>query len=149
MTDATTLNRLLLDLYGVHGSDPDWLEKSLAVLTDDCEVVNVPLGATFRGPSGYAQFIQAWVTAFPDSTVEITNSFSTDDQGVVEFVGRGTHTGTLLAPAGAMAATGRRAELRFCNVQRFAAGKVSSFHQYFDLMGLLQQLRVSAPASPL
>ncbi|GAA4528200.1 hypothetical protein GCM10023096_64420 [Nonomuraea ferruginea] len=59
MADATTLNRILLDLYGVHRSDPDWLEKSLAVLTDDCEVVNIPLGATFHGPSGYARFIQA------------------------------------------------------------------------------------------
>jgi len=143
MTDATTLNHILLDLYGVHPSDPDWLARSLAVLTDDCEVVNVPLGATFRGPSGYSRFIQAWTAAFPGSTIEITNSFATDDQGVVEFIGRGTHAGTLLGPAGTIAATGRRAEVRFCNVQRFAGGKVSSFHQYFDLMGLLRQLGVS------
>ncbi|MEV4832988.1 ester cyclase [Nonomuraea sp. NPDC049486] len=151
MADATTLNRILLDLYGLHQSDPDWLEKSLAVLTDDCEVVNIPLGATSHGPSGYARFIQAWVAAFPDSTVEITNLFSTDDQGVVEFIGRGTNTGPLLGPVGVIAATGRRAEVRFCNVQRFADGKVSSFHQYFDLMGLLQQLGVppAMPSSPL
>lgn len=147
--DTTTLNRLLLDLYNTHQSDPAWLEKSLAVLTDDCEVIHIPLGSTFRGPSGYSQFIQAWVTAFPDSTVEITNLFSTDEQGIVEFLGRGTQTGALPGPAGAIAATGRQAEVRFCNVQRFTNGQISSFHQYFDLMGLLQQLGVlPSPSSP-
>lgn len=147
MTDATALNRVLLELYNAHQTDPAWLEKSMALLTDDCEIVNMAFGSTFRGPSGYAQFIQAWVTAFPDSATEITNTFSTNSQGVVEFLGRGTHTGPLVGPTGVIPATGLQAELSFCNVQRFIDGKVSSFHQYWDLMGLLQQLRVLPPPS--
>jgi len=77
---------------------------------------------------------------FPDSTVELTNVFATEDQSVIEFTGRGTNTGPLHMPIGDIPPTGKYSEVRFCSVNRVVSGKVVSIHQYFDVMTMLQQL---------
>ena len=138
--DNTTLTRMVYDLYNDHQSDPAWLDKSLASIAEDCEVFLVPLGMTLRGHDGYKQFLLGWAEAFPDSRVEVTNLFAGEDDAVAEFIGRGTHTGTLHGPAGDIPATGRKVEFRLCNVHRIKNGKFVSLHQYYDLPGFMQQL---------
>ncbi len=138
--DNVTLVRTVFDVYNTHESDPQWLEQSIASTAEDCELINVPLGITLVGPEGLKQFLLGWSTAFPDSRVEITNLFATEDQAVVEFIGRGTHTGPLQGPAGDIPATGRRVEIQFCYVYRIRNGKFVSLHAYYDAMGLMQQL---------
>ena len=134
------LSRLLLDLYNSHKSDPAWLDKIVANIAEDCEFVDVPTGRTLLGPEGYSQITLFFAEGFPDSTVEITNVFATEDQSVIEFTGRGTNTGPLHMPTGDIPPTGRYSELRFCSVNRARSGKIVSIHQYFDVMTMLQQL---------
>jgi hypothetical protein len=43
-----TLVRSLFDLYNNNRSDPAWLDKSLALFAEDCEVLNVPAATTAR-----------------------------------------------------------------------------------------------------
>ena len=115
--DNATLARTLYDAFNARDFD-----RAASAMTEDGELLNVPLGVTFQGHEGAKQFQQGWAMAFPDSKVEVTNLVATDDQVVVEFTGRGTHTGPLHGPAGAIPATGRKLELHFVDVHQIRGG---------------------------
>ena len=138
--DTATLVQTLYDLTNNHQSDPAWLDTSLAFFAEECEVIDVPSGMTSRGPEGYKQLILFFEEGFPDSRIEITNLFATEDQAVVEFIGRGTNTGPLHMPTGDVPPTGRVVEMRFCDVYRVRNGKIVSYRSYYDVFGFLQQL---------
>jgi predicted ester cyclase len=137
--DTVTLVEALYDLYNSHQSDPAWLDKSLAFFAQDCEIIDVPSGMTTRGPDGYKQLILFFEEGFPGSRIEITNLIATEDQAVVEFVGRGTNTGSLHLPTGDLPPTGRAAELWFCDVYRLRSGKIVRYRSYYDALGFMQQ----------
>ncbi len=134
------LARSLLDLYNSHQSDPAWLDKSVAAFAADSTLTDVPSGRTLPGAEGFKQLVLFFAEAFPGSSVELTNAFATEDQVVLEFTGRGINTGPLHLPTGDVPATGRSAELRFCDVIQIRNEKIVSLHVYYDLMTLLQQL---------
>ena len=134
------LGQTFVELFNAHQSDSAWLDKTLASLSEDCEVIDVPTGWTSSGPNGYKQLLLFFAEGFPGGKVEITNVFATEDQAVVEFVGRGTNTGPLHLPTGDISATGRPAELRFCDAMQIRDGKLVSLHIYYNIMTMLQQL---------
>jgi len=134
---TATLVQTLYDLYNSHQSDPAWLDKSLAFFAEDCEVIDIPSGATSRGPGGYKQLILFFEEGFPDSGIEITNLFATEDQAVVEFIGRGTNTAPLHMPTGDVPPTGRAVEMRFCDVYRISNGKIVNYRSYYDGLGFI------------
>src|SRR6266487_2410320 len=138
--DAASLVRTLYDLYNAHQSDSAWLDKCLAIISEDCEVINVPFGMTVRGPEGYQQLMLGWTQAFPESGNKKTKVVATEEGAVAEYIGHGIHTGPMQSPAGEIAATGRKVELPFCDVYRVRDGKIISLHQYYDALGFMQQL---------
>jgi steroid delta-isomerase-like uncharacterized protein len=138
--DNVALTRSLFDLYNSHQTDPAWLDKSVSTFAADSTLTDVPSGRTLPGSDGYKQLVLFFAEAFPDSSTEITNMFATEDQVVVEFIGRGTNTGPLHMPTGDIPATGRHLDLRFCEVIQCRNGKNVSFHVYYDTMTMLQQL---------
>lgn len=138
--DNANLVRTLYNAFNAHDFD-----RAATVLTRESELLNVPLGVTFRGPEGNKQFQQGWATAFPDGKVEITNLVATDDQVVVEYTGRGTHTGPLAGPAGTIPATGRKLELHLVDVHHIQNGKIVKSRTYYDVMGMMQQLGLIPP----
>jgi steroid delta-isomerase-like uncharacterized protein len=138
--NTVTLVQTLYDLLNNAQSDPAWLDKSLAFFAEDCEVIDIPSGMTSYGPDGYKQLILFFVDGFPDSRVEITNLFATEDQAVVEFIGRGTNTGPLHMPTGDLPPTGQPVELRFCDVYRIENGKIVNYRSYYDALSFMQQL---------
>jgi len=138
--NTVTLVQTLYDLMNNHQSDPDWLDKSLTFFAEDCEVIDIPSGMTSRGPDGYKQLILFFEEGFPDSGIEVTNLLATEDQAVVEFIGRGANTGPLHMPTGDVPPTGRAVEMRFCDVYRVRNGKIVSYRSYYDVFGFLQQL---------
>lgn len=133
--DNATIIQTLVQAFNNHDAD-----SFAATATEDCETLDVPNGMTFHGPDGWRQFNQGYITAFPDGQIQATSLFTTDDKGVLEFIGRGTNTGPLPSPAGQIPPTGRRVDLRFCSVLQFRNGKVASVHYYYDQLGFLQQL---------
>lgn len=138
--NTTVLVQTLYDLMNSHRKDPAWLDKSLAFFAEDCEVIDVPSGMTSRGPDGYKQLILFFEEGFPDSGIEITNLFATQDQAIVEFIGRGTNTGPLHFPTGDVPPTGHAVEMRFCDVYRVSEGKIVNYRSYYDVFSFLQQL---------
>jgi len=140
--NVAALVQIGYDAYNDHSFDAHWLERASAVVGVECEVVDVPSGAILHGPEGLKQFLLGFSTAFPDSRVEIINLSATEDGAVVEFVGRGTHTGPLHTPVSDIPPTGRPFELHFCDVYKVEHGKIVRHSTYYDALGLLQQLGV-------
>jgi steroid delta-isomerase-like uncharacterized protein len=115
-------------------------DGTVAQAAENVELLNVPLGVTLHGPEGFRQSVQGWATAFPDSRVEVTNIVAGEEGAVIEFRGRGTHTGPLNGPAGEIPATGRSVDIPFCEVMQIKNGKITSVHTYFDAATMMGQL---------
>jgi steroid delta-isomerase-like uncharacterized protein len=115
-------------------------DEVVGCAVENVEVVLVPFGQTFRGHPGFREFLTSFKTAVPDMKLEVTNQVATDDQVVSEFVVRGTHTGPLQTPAGAVPATGKSIEYPVCEVWGIKQGKLASIRNYFDSATLLRQL---------
>ena len=58
----------------------------------------------------------------------------------VEFVNRGTQTGTLHSSLGEFPPSGRRMEVRYCSVMRVQDGKVVEGRDYYDSASIARQL---------
>jgi steroid delta-isomerase-like uncharacterized protein len=118
----------------------DKYDDVLALVTEDVEVILYPFGQTFNGREGFDNFMKGFKSAFPDLKLQVTNQVASEDQVVSEFMGKGTHTGTLLTPAGEVPPTGRTVDFNVCEVWRIKGGKLASLHNYQDSAALLRQL---------
>jgi ketosteroid isomerase-like protein len=130
----------LFDLYNNRQSDPAWLDKSRALFAVNAEIIDVPTGATFHGPEGYMRLGLFSIENFPDSRVELTKVFATEDQVTLEGTWRWNDTGSLPLPSGALQSMRRSGELRACSVFEFRNGKIASFHAYYDMLTQMEQL---------
>jgi steroid delta-isomerase-like uncharacterized protein len=115
-------------------------DRGAELVAEDAQQVMVGSGERFVGPDGARQAARMWADAFPDGRVEIESLIDAGDRVVVEFVGRGTQTGPLVSPMGEIPPTGRKVELRLCDVYEFRNGKVQEQRTYFDTGSLMQQL---------
>ncbi|MGH8968245.1 MAG: ester cyclase [Actinomycetes bacterium] len=139
MADNAQIARRLFDL---------WNERKFDEVADsiapDGQITIVGSGETYRGPEGALQYNKMWADGFPDGSVTVDRVVSADDMVVVEYTGRGTHTGTLATPMGSIAPTGRSITLHLCDVVEFSAEKVKSQRTYFDTGSLMAQLGITA-----
>jgi steroid delta-isomerase-like uncharacterized protein len=144
MADNATLARSLYDAF--NNRDFDLLSESVAA---EGTITMIGSGQTFRGPDGAREYNTMWADAFPDGMITVDRIVAQDDYVVVEFTGRGTHTGTLATPAGHIPATGRSVTLQLVDVLEFAEGKVLAQRSYFDSGSLMAQVGITAgqPAS--
>ncbi len=138
--EHVALARSLFDLYNNRQSDPAWLDKSIAAFAADAEDVDVPSGATLRGPDGHKRIALFFAENFPDIRIELTNAFATEDQVTLEGAWRWNDTGPLPPPSGALPSMRRSGKLRFCSISQIRKGKIASHHVYYDMLTLLEQL---------
>src|SRR5215212_1032478 len=110
------------------------------MIAEDVEWTTVPPGETFRGHEGFRQCMEGWSDAFQDGRAEDTNVYVGEDFAVTEFVGRGTHTGTLRTPAGEIPPTERTVEWPLCEVYQIRDGKIVRGRTYFDAATLMDEL---------
>jgi steroid delta-isomerase-like uncharacterized protein len=115
--------------------------------TPDCEILLVSSGDILRGPEGARRYGTMWADAFPDGSITIDRVIPSGETVVVEFTGRGTHTGDLATPMGVFPATGRSVTLQACDVYEFRDGKVRSQHAYLDSGSLTAQLGLTGQAA--
>lgn len=119
----------------------------LELATDDWEGVLVHAGMTFHGKEGFSQFMGGFKGAFPDITIQVQNQVATDEQVVSEITARGTHTGPLFTPVGAIPPTGRTVDFTVCEVIEVRDGKVAKLRNYQDGASIMMQIGVlPAPA---
>jgi steroid delta-isomerase-like uncharacterized protein len=138
------LAQSLLDLYNSRLSDPAWLDKSMAAFAEDSEYIDVPSGATLQGPDGFRRLVLFFAETFPESRTELTNAFATEDQVVLEGIFQRTHTGPLHLPTEDLPTKGHSVGMRICEVIQIRNGKIVSFHTYYDMTTLLDQLGLNS-----
>lgn len=138
MATVTDTSSLVREIYAAYNDRQ--FDRAAELVTDDFVFTMVPTGQTLNGPDGMRQFLQTWATGFPESAVEITNVIAGEDWATVEYTGRGVHSGPLQTPTGEIPATGRSAELQFCDVFRVRDGKLSEGRTYFDMATMMRQL---------
>jgi ketosteroid isomerase-like protein len=72
--------------------------------------------------------------------LELLSCVGDDVRAAGEFVGRGTHDGTLHAPTGAIPATGRELSAPFVWYAEVADGKITRLGDYYNAATLMSQL---------
>lgn len=115
-------------------------DELLGHLSNDCTWEVAPMNKTFKGKQGYREICDMWVTACPDAMIDVKNVLVTNDRIVVEFVGRGKHTGQLKTPMGVFEATQKQMSLPYCDVMEVRGGKIVSARSYFDMNTLFMQM---------
>ena len=99
------------------------------------------------GVDGYKQFVNSYMTAFPDAHFTIDDAF-TDGQNtevhneVTRWTVVGTHEGELAG----IPRTGRRFSVTGISIARIADGKITESWNNWDALGLMQQLGVVSEA---
>src|SRR6185437_2173853 len=144
--DNTRIARSVYDAYNKRD-----FNAAAKLASEGYEAHDMAMGEIMHGPDGGKKDLERWATAFPDSRADIVHLGATDDGAVVEFTGRGTHTGSLDTPMGPIAATNKKVELSFCDVMEIHNGLITSQRRYWDANTLLRQLglvpeQTTAPA---
>ena len=139
MTENESLARRFYEAWNERNFD-----ELAAAAAPDGTITIVGPGDTFRGPEGSRQFGEMWAGGFPDGAVTVDRVIASGDHVIVEYTGRGTHTGTLATSMGDIPATGRSMTLELCDVMEFKDGKVQSQRTYFDTGSMMAQLGLGA-----
>ncbi len=95
-------------------------------------------GQEVSGLDGWKQFISGYFTAFPDAHYTVEEMVAEGDRVVTRWTGRGTHKGDLMG----IAPTGRQVTVPGMGVSRIAGGKVVEEWEFWDALGMFQQLGV-------
>lgn len=116
-------------------------DQALAHVADDAECELYADGLSFRGKEGFREMMAHHKAPWPDGKVEVVSQLASDDGVTNECVYRATHTAPMPMPDGTeVPPTGKGIEVRFCEVWRFAGGKVESLHNYADNVTVMAQL---------
>ena len=127
------------------------VDRIMALHTPDAvwEDPTLPTGAIGRAAIG--AHIRAVLRSFPDLAFDQGPELYEDGRGglVARWRFSGTMSGPLERPS--FAPTGRRASVSGVCVYRFSEGRIARHQQYYDALGLLEQLGLvptpeSAPA---
>jgi steroid delta-isomerase-like uncharacterized protein len=133
--DIETIARTPHDAY----NDRD-LGRVSPLFAANATFIDMATGQAYHGPAGFRKWQENWAAAFPDSRIEITRIRSGDDFAVVEYTGRGTHTGALETMMGTIPPTNRHGEAPFCDIYEIQNGKIVTARTYYDSATLMRQL---------
>jgi steroid delta-isomerase-like uncharacterized protein len=137
---STTIKQSVIDLHNAFSNNQ--FDKVLELCADDIEAKAYAWGMTFNGKNGFSNFMQGFKSAFPDVKIEHKNLMAEGNRVAVEFVGKGTHTGVLQTPAGAIEPTGKQVEFIASEFMIWENGKLKSLHNYQDAGSILRQIGI-------
>jgi len=121
------LSKNLLDAYNEHD-----LDRMVKFWADEEE------GLARRGFQK-----NFWLTAFPDTHMEVISWTAQDDRVVLEAIVRATHLGPLkLWVTDILPATGKKIEFPICEVEQWKDGKLKNIQAYLDRGRILKQLGI-------
>lgn len=124
-------------------NDKNW-NAVRASVTPDVIYDEVASGRRVQGVEQCVTLWQGWAKAFPDSRATFNNAIAAGNTVILEVTWRGTHSGPMETPAGTIAATGKRIEVRGCVVAELAGEKTKVQRHYFDMTTLLRQIGATA-----
>jgi predicted ester cyclase len=123
-------------------------ESRIRELNGENAVLEAPGDARVEGREAATQYAMAWLNAFPDARLNVTNELVAGDWVVQEFTFEGTHEGTLSGPAGEIPATHRRLNGRGVQIFRVEGDAVVDTRLYFDQVQIMTQLGLMPEPAP-
>lgn len=124
-------------------NDKNW-DKAKAGITPDFVYDEVGTRRKLQGADAVISVWQGWAQAFPDSKATFHSALVSGNSVVLEVTWKGTHTGQLQTPKGAIAATGKPIEIGACAIIELAGEKAKLQRHYFDMATLFEQLGIKA-----
>jgi hypothetical protein len=139
MQNVTTSDAIIRQYYASFNERR--LSDAAALFTDDAVLEQVPRQQLQRGGAGYLQYVNAWLTAFPDAVLTVQRVTSRDDlTHEVSLEATGTHRGALDLGGWVFKSTGARANLALRELLEIRAGKIAFCSLTFDLHQMVEQL---------
>ena len=134
--EQAAIGRRLVDIL----NDRDW-DAHFELIAEDCEWEDVPGGLIRRGPGELVEAAKSFVAAFPDLHVETLRVIAQGDLVVIEWRGRGTHTGEPIERGGVVhQPTGRSFERDGVGIAQIRDGKVVAYRDHFDRLQMYEQV---------
>lgn len=112
-----------------------------SLYAEDTLVVHPSYPEPLQGRKPVQDDTQAYITALPNVTSELTRVFLDGDRAAVEMTIAGVHAGPLVLATGTLPPTGRRLRFPLASSCRFGPeGQIVEEHRYYDTADILRQL---------
>ena len=134
MADARQVGQDFVAAFNAHD------EARIRDLNGENTILEAPGDVRIEGREPATQYAMAWLRAFPDATITVTNELASGDWVAQEFVFEGTHEDTLSGPGGDIPATHRHLKGRGVQVFRVEGDAVADTRLYFDQVQIMTQL---------
>ena len=115
-------------------------DRGRELVSADLQFVDYAMGVTLQSADAFIEYARSWANAFSDMQLEVRDVVADERHAAGEFVGRGTHDGTLPTPNGDVPATGRTIDTPFTWFCDVADGKLTRVGDYYDAMTIMAQL---------
>lgn len=112
-------------------NDRDY-DKTVSFAASDLEWRNTVTGETFHGPEGLREFLDQWVSEFPDAKLEITKLLVRRSSCTVEFIGQGHRVRPRVGQLAQLSSPGTPLRLRFRHILEFANARLVRAQHYQD-----------------
>jgi len=134
MADARQLGAKFVDAFNAHD------EARIRELNGENVVFEAPGEIRLEGRDAATEYAMAWLRAFPDARLTVTNELADGDWVAQECTIEGTHEGTLSSPGGDIPATHKRLNGRFAQILKVEGGVLTDIRLYYDQVQLMTQL---------
>ena len=134
MADAREVGAKFVEAFNAHD------EGRIRELNSENTVFEAPGDVRMEGRDAATEYAMAWLRAFPDARINVTNELADGDWVVQEFMFVGTHEGTLSSPNGDIPATHNSLNGRGVQVFKVEGGFVTDTRLYFDQVEVMTQL---------
>jgi steroid delta-isomerase-like uncharacterized protein len=134
MADARQLGAKFVDAFNAHD------EARIRELNGENVVFEAPGEIRLEGRDAATEYAMAWLRAFPDARLTVTNELADGDWVAQEFTFEGTHEDTLSSPSGDIPATHKRLDGRGVQIFKVEGEVVTDTRLYFDQVDIMTQL---------
>lgn len=134
MADARQLGAKFVDAFNAHD------EARIRELNGENVVFEAPGDIHLEGRDAATEYAMAWLRAFPDARLTVTNELADGDWVAQEFTFEGTHEDTLSSPSGDIPATHKRLDGRGVQIFKVEGEVVTDTRLYFDQVDVMTQL---------
>ena len=120
-------------------TDADW-ERARRLLAPDLSYAENGTRRRADSADAYLEILKATKEAFPDVTVTIEATATSDDTIVQRLVWEGTHRGVLDTPVGPVQPSGNRIHVVGSAWSRFDGDTIAEIHLHLDALSLREQI---------
>ncbi len=134
MADARQVAAEFVEAFNAHD------ETRIRSLNAENGVFEAPGDVHLEGRDAASEYAMAWLNAFPDARMTVTNELASGDWIAQEFTFQGKHENTLPTAGGDIPATHRQLTGRAVQVLRIDGAEIADTRLYFDQVQVMTQL---------